>query len=255
MKFNNLFTLLLASSAFAYHIQRRDELENASQTNPAASNPATNPANNSQAANPLDLDKLNTEKCKDLYDAITKCINPNSNAGNIEDFCSNYNTPECQQVANKDFSGCELYKSVPGMELGLTRLVCAQDENGKLCPTSEAQQKKLAKNINENMINDTCKSKICSEQIILGLKEVKNSSNDPVVMNIYSEESKEEMKNFDRYIAILSEEKCIGSKTVENKTMENKNSESKSNESSGATHIKIGSALLISFVALLFSHF
>ncbi|OUM57110.1 hypothetical protein PIROE2DRAFT_18003 [Piromyces sp. E2] len=165
---------------------------------------------NIQDAYHFDFDKLNTDKCKDLSEAIIKCVNYD---------------PTSLEIANKDFNGCELYKSSPGMILGLTRMVCAKDENGKLCPISEGQQKTIPEDVNEIMINDTCKSKVCTEQAILAFKgKQKNGTS-----------------KYDGFIATLSDEKCSGNKTIESNTIENKNNENKVNESSGATHIKVGS--------------
>ncbi|OUM57111.1 hypothetical protein PIROE2DRAFT_65186 [Piromyces sp. E2] len=250
MKFNSLFTLLLASSSFAYHIQRRDELGDAGQTlnqsieaNPAinssAANPATNPSANS-TTNPNvnvtsnsvanEFKNSNTKECQELSDALTKCIN--FGFGQSFDLtCDKFYTPECQEVVKKDFSACEFYKSTPGMLLGSTRLFCAKDENGKLCPISESVQKNIDQNVNESLIKETTKSKVCTEQTILAMKEMKDSFDNVTEVN-FDEKDKQEVANYDKYIAILSEDK-----------------------SSGATHLKVGSALLFSFVALLLSHF
>ncbi|OUM56683.1 hypothetical protein PIROE2DRAFT_18597 [Piromyces sp. E2] len=276
MKFDNLFTLLLASSAFAYHIQRRDEFGNAGQTlnqsieanpainpsavnpsavnpsaaNPAAGNPAAgNPAANSSTNSTIDptinsaasfidneFKNSNTKECQEFYDVIAKCISFGKGL-NYELICEKYNTPECQEIVMKDFNACELYKSTPATILGGIRLICAKDENGKLCPISEVSRKDDDENnLNESVIKDTTKSKVCTEQGILALKEIKSSYNnikEPFKATI--EEDKKEIEDYDKYIAILSE--------------------SKNNESSGATPLKVGSALLFSFVALLLSHF
>ncbi|OUM57979.1 hypothetical protein PIROE2DRAFT_64690 [Piromyces sp. E2] len=257
MKFNNLFTLLLASSAFAYHIQRRDELGDAGQTlnqsidaNPAASPAAANTyagttaANNSTTsynnADPIsfienEFKSSNTKECQELHDAFSKCVIFNFGKS-FDAGCVKFDTPECQEVVKKDFSGCELSKGNPGVILATIRVYCAKDENGKLCPFTEGQRKEEKQFIDENILKETTKSKACTEHTILSLKEIKNTcENSNELIKLFTEEDKKQIENFDKYISILSE--------------------SKNNESSGATPLKVGSALLVSFIALLLSRF
>ncbi|OUM56682.1 hypothetical protein PIROE2DRAFT_65415 [Piromyces sp. E2] len=266
MKFNNLFTLLLASSAFAYHIQRRDEFGNGGQTlnqsieanpainpsavnpsvaNPAVANPATNnisagnPATNSTTNNNYNIlieefQNLNTKECQELKDAITKCVNF-SFGESFESICDYYYTPECREIVNKDFSSCEYYKKTPGMSLAFARFSCTKDENGKLCPIGDSVFKKNDKE-DEIVINETCKSKVCTEQAIQSMKELLNVDYEST-SQFFNGKLENSLKGFEKHIAILSEDKCIGK------------------ESSGATPLKVGSALLVSFVALLLSRF
>ncbi|OUM58660.1 hypothetical protein PIROE2DRAFT_64261 [Piromyces sp. E2] len=257
MKFNGLFTLLLASSTLAYNIQKRDEFEDEAQKlsqtvdamNEEIDNPLANPnvdtlgdtlgdqlgdqiANSSAGTtfgSPESVNPTSTDiKCQVVEEALLKCV---GNKGTVDSFCAPFNTQECQDALKKDFSGCSDYEGVYGMALSVVRLTCAKDENGQYCPISKDQQNPTPRDIDDELIKETCKSKKCSEQARIAMKEMKGGY-DTMNKNSIPDEYKKEFEKVQGYIDAFSEDKC-----------------------SGATHIKVGSALLVAFVALILSHF
>ncbi|OUM57983.1 hypothetical protein PIROE2DRAFT_64693 [Piromyces sp. E2] len=241
MKFNNLFTLLLASSALAYNLQKRDDVEEELQKNNQTVNAvndesksSTNPDANS-ATNQTPVPTDYPEGCKNVEDAMNKCINMNGN--NADSFCGPFNSAECQDALKKDFSGCKDHIVSYGNILGMVRITCAKDESGNYCPLSQEQQKSLIlkekfNELSDSLLKETCKSKNCSVQAAAGLKEMKGAIEAMAAGQTIPDEGKKELEKWDGYIATLSDDKC-----------------------SSASQIKVGGALLITLLALFLSHF
>jgi len=143
MKFTNLFTLLVASSALAYNVpMKRDEFQDEAQN----LGQAYDAANFDQIANELQNGKLptntdtlttgnlstgnqaadnskvnagqmsglgNIQECTALMNEInTKCpVNDN----NKDHACKVFNSEECKAVLKKDLSSCSEFSSILGL--------------------------------------------------------------------------------------------------------------------------------------------
>jgi len=232
MKFSNLLTLLAVTSAFALNSKRDDQSEQLGQTATQGEQ-----ANDGMASDEfykcLSVLSNMTEKC---YGTPIKTYEDFEKTNKMELDCKMVNSNECQTVLKDNSSGeCGLALSsiTPSMSL-----YCATNEKGDICPFSQAMQKKVEKitvdahsaksigySFSDKDIEETCKSKKCTEEALNLFKKMKKNG------MISSEEEYIEM---DKYITALGEEKC------------------KAAVSNGTTQIKIGSALLATFALALY---
>jgi len=231
MKFVNLLTLLAATSAFALNFKREDQLEQLLGS--AQGEQGDDTAELAEFMECLSVLSDFMEKC---YGVSIKSFEEFQEASNKKTDCKLINSNECQNLLkdpNSGKCGGTLSSLTPSMNL-----YCATDENGEICPFSKIMQsvmEKVEKDQNavkgnvfsDKDIEETCKSKKCTEEAINTFNEMKKNG---------MASSEEDQKEMDSYIAKLSEDKCKAAAT------------------SGATQIKVGSALLAT-LALAFYFF
>ncbi|OUM62503.1 hypothetical protein PIROE2DRAFT_61858 [Piromyces sp. E2] len=226
MKFTHLITLLIISSTFAINIpSKRNENENENEILEEEFNYSG--ATNFEGDNDPSLDVYG-EECTNFYTNIDKCIE-GIDSKTKEEICNQFNSKECQTILKKDTSACKEYGSSYDVYIASLRLTCTKNENNEYCPISKAQQSGKEDEFTDIMIQDTCKSKLCTESALEGFKMLKDSVDD--VTNLTGENVN--ISDYDIYINALSE--CTDA-------------------NSGASNIRIGSTLLF-ILALIFSFF
>lgn len=254
MRFVNLLTLLAATSAFALNLKGEEQLEQLGQVLGAAqSEKASNKeAEAAQAFACLGILTSFLDKCYGIPMNDKTQENLNAATSNID--CKLINTNECQ-AALKDIStgkcgGEKLTKVTPIMNM-----LCATDEKGNACPFSETFQKYMKDSeaigsdrdaLTNKVLEDTCKSKKCTETAI----------------NVFSEMKKNGMasdeKEMEKYINYLSEDNCKNAAVTIDGNANTANAAGTDNTadgSSGATKIKIGSILLATLALALYFFF
>jgi len=256
MKFTNLFTLLVASSALAYNVpMKRDEFQDEAQKIGQAYDAAnfdqiagdlengklpTNTdtlttgnlstgnqaADNSQVnTDPMSsFNSLTSPECMTFLQEInSKC--PVEKNDDKDKSCKIFNSEECKAAFKKDLSSCGDINSLLGLSFNLLKMTCGVDENGKYCPLSTALESKEEPDY-DALAQETCKSKACTDNALENLPELKKLRMGSNTVNVVK---------IDNLIASLKEEKCTAAH-------------------SGASHIKVGSALLFT-LALVLSYF
>jgi len=252
MRFTKLLTLLAATSAFAYNLKRdefedeaqklgqvfdgvnTDEIENAandyaSKIEDAAANAAPVDASNNAPIDTTGMGgDLASEACVNLTTEIIKCLGNASEKKSNDEACNQFNSDECKTFLKGDFSACSGFE-IYGITLASLKLSCGKDESGNYCPISKVQQSGGEKELTDKDIEETCKSKSCTDDAVEGFKQFKQFTekiNGAVGSN-------QDISVYDNYIKSLSEEKCVAAQ-------------------SGATQIKVGSALLATLALALY---
>jgi len=248
MKFANLLTLLAATSAFALNFKRDDQITQALAAAQGEQGDGT--AELMEVMQCLSTISNMMEKC---YGTPVKTMEDFQKVSEQKVDCKLINSNECQTVLKETSSG-----SCGGTLSSITpymNIYCITDEKGDLCPLSKLMQEVTDKvkqdpNYNQegNLLTDkdleeTCKSKKCTEESVNAFKEMKKTG-------IASTE--EDTKEMDSYIAKLGEDKCKNAAVTVNGN--NSSGNNSSGDSSGATQIKVGSALLAT-LALAFYFF
>ena len=245
MRFTNLLTLLAASSALAYNVKRDafdDEAQKLGQLADSASPEqldnttndvfnlakATNATYFSEPINDVPLDDSvlgpsnGDEQCLKSSYAALACLRSVNNKPKNE-VCKIYESNEdCQSVAKEDLNLCIDIIKMNVIIFDQVRAICLKDENGNFCPVAKSLQEE--KVYDKVTINETCKSKKCTEETYNVLKHSQESllifaskPNYSVTLGNRTEE----------FLSMLKDEKCVGSSSA-----------------ASTTPIKFGSALL-----------
>jgi len=156
MKFTTLVTILAAStSAFAFPYERRDVLS------------------------------LTGDCGKVLKEQFSNClISEKITLDNLENVCSTYKSEKCQNLIKSGIGKIDACSSqintvietfdkvISGKIASAIELKCAKDENGNVCPISNyvIQNGDIPQDPNDDKwkqaVEETCKSKACSEAFI-----------------------------------------------------------------------------------------
>jgi len=274
MKFTNLFTLLVASSALAYNIpMKRDEFQDEVQK----IGQAYDAANFDQIANDLQNGKLPTDtltgnqaadnsndNCTTLMKEIEKCV-PSNPEADVKGVCKMINNEECKAILKKDISSCNGIDLLLHSAYFSAKIGCAVDENGKYCPLAVAFQDNSSAVPNyDSLFEGTCKSKACTDSALESLTTLKN-----IVQNAGSDDV-QEIAAMEKFLASLKEEKCTAahstatqdsaaqSTVTQGSAAQNNAAQSNAAQDSaaqsGASHVKVGSALLFT-LAFFLSYF
>jgi len=265
MRFANLLTLLAATSALAYNIKRDEfddeaqklgqlfdsvdynDIENAANdfagkvnsipnaadampdvTGVTTTGATTTGADENAAPDADGLQEIASEECSKITADIYKCIGEASKSTSDDEACNKFNSPDCQAVLKQDYSACSDFGKLYGATLASLRLTCGKDEGGNYCPIAKLQQSK--KDITDGDIEETCKSKACSDQALEGFKQIKEATE---AFSGLVGANAQELNVYDKYINALNEEKCVAAH-------------------SGATQMKVGSALLATLALVLY---
>jgi len=110
MRFTNLFTLLVASSALAYKIptKRQTDEELNQALNDILTEANQDVTTDTSNTNILDesvtgmLEDLNSPECKKVLTEMEKCFMTNEN--NVEKICEKFNSNECKEALKNDFN-------------------------------------------------------------------------------------------------------------------------------------------------------
>jgi len=169
---------------------------------------------------------------------------------NYDEICNTYNSEKCVNLFKKKLSENEACKTGTAefeaqliMSAGLMDLSCAKDGN-KYCPISELS--KQDKDITQEALDQTCKSKVCLEKAISGIEATKQllgvaSNVQNALTDAFSNMQKrqasnadEALKMFDGYLTQLKAEKCQAQAT------------------SGAIPLKIGNLFILTLGLFLY---
>ncbi|OUM62501.1 hypothetical protein PIROE2DRAFT_61856 [Piromyces sp. E2] len=191
---------------------------------------------------------------------------------NIENYCKVYNSEKCQKIFKdgiKSIKACEMF-SQQSLKKTQTKfdtvnytfkLLCAKDESNKFCPLSEVYitsgNSGFEKNGFDNYINETCKSKKCTDSAIEAFTILQNcdigggaqntnnngSEDSKTAPTANSNVKREVMEGTDAIDAII--------KKLKAETCSSNNKNMKANAESSATTLIIGNTLLFTFVGLL----
>ncbi|ORX86655.1 hypothetical protein BCR32DRAFT_324855 [Anaeromyces robustus] len=187
-----------------------------------------------------------------------ECIKEQENAENTEcmefitlsnykQVCSNYKSEKCQKFYNDPLSYFPLCKNDPiikelyqpiGMETlqHMYDLECQKDEDGNLCPMSLSF---ITSSPSHDVINDTCKSKLCTDSIIEICKKfnIEQFSYYENLPNTSGNFTYEELNAFKNIAKMLESDKCKALHVT--------------NDTSNAINIKSSNILLITLTLLL----
>jgi len=119
-------------------------------------------------------DENATKNCKDIYTGLSTCI-INLNFY-YDGACEKFKTQECQDVFNKYNS--EENKACLNMEVSVAianlKISCSKDEKGEYCPIAKFAKENPNKEITEEIVKETCKSKACRELAIDSMTVMSN---------------------------------------------------------------------------------
>jgi len=244
MRFTNLLTLLAASSALALKFKRDDQLEKIGQMLESTQNDQTTAG--SQISQEEMMENMYGEMFGEAFGS-KECIELSTNMGKLcygttentvtkskpksdEESCKRFNTKECQAILD------DIVKCGDAMNALRTsiKMVCSVDEKGNLCPIAKSEQEQ--KEFTDKDIDETCKSKKCTEEAISIIEDAKKQSDNINKMMGGEAITQNDMDELDKTLKALKDDKCKAAAT------------------SGATQIKVGSALLAT-LALAFYFF
>jgi len=163
---------------------------------------------------------------------IVKCVGNGSDKKSNDEACNLFNSDECKEFLKGDYSGCEGFAEIYGIALASLKLACGKDEGGNYCPLSKIQQSSGDQEITDKDLEETCKSKSCTDDAIEGFKKFKEFT-EKISGAVGAGGNNQEINLYDNYIKTLSEEKCVAAQ-------------------SGATQIKVGSAVLATLALALY---
>jgi len=172
---------------------------------------------------------------------------------NYKQMCSSYKTEKCQNFYKNPldyFPKCkdvpkikEIYQPIIMENLKLSyELECQIDEEGNLCPMALSL---ILQNGGYEVLEDTCKSKICSDSAIKVLKNI-NLDQFSALENLSSTNgsfSYNEITSMKKVANFLESDEC--------KYKQVKNTNNSKQDTSNASYVKINKSLLISLILLL----
>jgi len=238
MKFTNLLTLLAATSALALNFKRdeiEDQLGNLGQALDTQGE-LENITNNSDM--PITIPTKVDDKCsKIVEDVIINCLTYKTD----DEKCIKFNTNECQSALKEDIGSCGDPVITYEASISIFKTICATDEKGNICPFAKKLQDNSDSSFTDDDIQEICKSEACYEKALDAFNSVKQATEKMITIakkrNIDTKEGEEDIAETNKYINALNEAKCKAAHD---------------DNSSGATQIKVGSALLASLVVVLY---
>jgi len=111
---------------------------------------------------------------KNIIEVFEPCTSKNITKETIDDICSTFKSEKCQKLFNSNITsieGCEhiteditpSINNLINIYTSQLELLCEKDENGKLCPLGESFINESNKKPNMTEIDETCKSKKCTD--------------------------------------------------------------------------------------------
>jgi len=247
MKFTSLLTLLAATSALALNFKRDEQLNQLGQALGTQGGQAGNKeAEAAQSFACLGNLTIFLDKCYGV--PLNEKTMENLNAASTNIDCKLINSNECQ-AALKALSSSKCGDQSFDKVTQSLDMLCAIDENGNACPFSETLRKYMENletvetekdALTEKDLENTCKSKKCTETALNIFNEIKKTSDDD-----------KDIKELDKYINYLSGDQCkVDDVTIEGKA--NSANAADTDDTDDATQIKIGSALLATLALVLY---
>jgi len=207
------------------------------------------------------------------------------NKENIESTCATYNSDKCKKLMADGVSSIpacsSLGKELSGLKDELIKLqkttfgiLCTKDEKGNLCPFAEyelnnpnfinfniketddtktktEEEKAKEEEATVSAINETCKSKICTDTLVEGYstltkyeKELESKLNIKMKREFKLDKSLNDEQNLQKLFEYLKSEECTAQATESNQT--------ESNQTSNASTMKFRSAIIVSLSLLLY---
>ncbi|ORX76912.1 hypothetical protein BCR32DRAFT_248358 [Anaeromyces robustus] len=194
------------------------------------------------------------EECfKEFNSSLVNTCAPNINLINYKKECANLEVDKCKEFYNNPldyFPTCK--KSSKMQELipplmhylkSALEIKCQEDEKGELCPLAISL---IINYQNDEVIEDNCKSKKCTESVIKELKNIDSLNlKKEDLINSYKNNTNSEKSSTN------SEKSSISIKELIEKLESDKCKSKYINTSSNANYIKINNSLLISLIILL----
>ncbi|ORX46845.1 hypothetical protein BCR36DRAFT_584961 [Piromyces finnis] len=234
MRFTNLITLFAAATTtvFSYNIKRQN-MPSMPQNMPQGPEDVASLLENNNMSSYNDImqnmsqnrgsgNSNNINGCQsimeDMFIIQTKLFNK-SDLGVCKE------TETIQKLLNNDYSSCTPMGKMLVSDIRKISLKCSMDENNNYCPIAKAIQKE--NDITDDLIKATCSEKQCLDNTIEIFEKLDNIYSS---INVNNKES----SDIKKYIPILKGNQC--------------------RIYSGASHIKVGGALLLT-LALVLSYF